>query len=131
MFESLANDRIEFLTGNDGPLIRGTTIPVSAVLNALRAGRSPQAILPEFPELSGEDITAAIAYEKAAFRLRAEQWTHTAPLLQTIERRELREMTKEEHLRAIEAVLEVVTVSDDPRPTSGLVEFQRLLRSKT
>jgi uncharacterized protein (DUF433 family) len=42
--------------------IKGTRILVSAILDNLAAGISPEEILRSYPSLSSEDIQAAIAY---------------------------------------------------------------------
>jgi len=44
------------------PCIRGTRIWVSLLLDFLASGMSVQEILAEYPQLSEEDIRAAIAY---------------------------------------------------------------------
>lgn len=44
------------------PCIRGTRIWVSLLLDFLASGMSMEEILKEYPQLSGEDIRAAIAY---------------------------------------------------------------------
>lgn len=125
MFESLENDRIEI---RDGACFRGTEISVDSVLTKLRSSDSMEAVLAEFPTLSREDIAAAREFEKTSGRLWAAHWAKTGPILEQVRKRELEEMTTEEHQRAIRAVLEIVPVDKNPRQTSGLVEFQRLMR---
>ena len=44
------------------PCIRGTRLWVSLVLDFLASGMSHQEILAEYPQLTEEDIRAAIAY---------------------------------------------------------------------
>jgi len=44
------------------PCIRGTRIWVSLILDFLANGMSIEEILAEYPQLTGEDIRAAIAY---------------------------------------------------------------------
>jgi uncharacterized protein (DUF433 family) len=44
------------------PVIRGTRIPVYLVLELLAAGNSREDMLRQYPQLSDEDITAAIEY---------------------------------------------------------------------
>ena len=44
------------------PCIRGTRIEIPVILDSLAAGMSPEAIRGHFPQLSNEDILAAIAY---------------------------------------------------------------------
>ncbi len=50
------------------PIIRGTRITVSDILEYLAGGMSPGEILADFPDLSAEDIRAALAF--AALRER-------------------------------------------------------------
>ncbi|MGQ4892968.1 MAG: DUF433 domain-containing protein [Candidatus Njordarchaeia archaeon] len=44
------------------PVIRGTRIPVTLILELLAAGMSVNEIMKEYPNLSEEDIKAAILY---------------------------------------------------------------------
>jgi uncharacterized protein (DUF433 family) len=44
------------------PVIRGTRITVSDILEYLAGGMSQQEILEDFPDLEGEDIRAALAF---------------------------------------------------------------------
>jgi len=44
------------------PIIRGTRIPVDAILKRLADGMSVGEILEEYPNLTGEDIRAALRY---------------------------------------------------------------------
>ncbi len=44
------------------PCIRGTRIWVSLILDFLAAGMAIEELLAEYPQLTGEDIRAAIAY---------------------------------------------------------------------
>lgn len=44
------------------PCIRGMRIAVSDVLGWLAAGMTHEQILAEYPELTGDDIRAALAY---------------------------------------------------------------------
>lgn len=44
------------------PCIRGTRIWVSLILDFLASGMTPEEIIAEYPQLTGEDIRAAIAY---------------------------------------------------------------------
>ena len=48
------------------PVIRGTRIRVSDVLDLLAAGETRAAILEDYPQLKDEDITAALEYGSAA-----------------------------------------------------------------
>jgi uncharacterized protein (DUF433 family) len=44
------------------PCIRGTRIRVSLILDWLAAGATEQEIIADYPQLTGEDLRAAIAY---------------------------------------------------------------------
>ena len=44
------------------PVIRGTRIPVDAIIKRLAEGMSIKEILEEFPNLTEEDIRAALEY---------------------------------------------------------------------
>lgn len=44
------------------PCIRGLRITVSDVLDYLAAGMTPEQIIEEHPDLTGDDIRAALAY---------------------------------------------------------------------
>jgi len=50
------------------PVIRGTRIPVYLIVELLAAGNSRQDILKEYPQLTDEDITAAMAYASELLR---------------------------------------------------------------
>ncbi len=52
------------------PCIKGTRIWVSLILDYLASGMSEQEIIEEYPQLSHEDILAAIAYAAEASRER-------------------------------------------------------------
>jgi uncharacterized protein (DUF433 family) len=52
------------------PCIRGTRIWVSLILDFLSSGMSEKDILAEYPQLTHEDILAAIAYGAEAARER-------------------------------------------------------------
>jgi uncharacterized protein (DUF433 family) len=52
------------------PCIRGTRIWVSLILDFLSSGMSEKDILEEYPQLTHEDILAAIAYGAEAARER-------------------------------------------------------------
>ena len=51
---------------NGKPVIKGTRIPVSVVLERLAAHESWEAILSAYPELKKEDIQEAILYARAS-----------------------------------------------------------------
>ena len=55
-------------------------------------------------------------------------WAKAGPKLEEIRCRELREFKYEDHLQAIDALLEVACRHAGPRTTSGLVEQQRLFQ---
>jgi len=46
------------------PVIRGTRIPVSVILDQIAAGDAWEAILAGYPELKRDDIVAAVTYAK-------------------------------------------------------------------
>ena len=60
-------DRIELdpKVCNGKPVIKGTRIPVSVVLEKIAEGESWDALLADYPELQKEDIQAALLYAKA------------------------------------------------------------------
>jgi uncharacterized protein (DUF433 family) len=47
------------------PVIRGTRIPVSVILNLLAHGYDFARIIDAYPDLTEEDVKAAIEYSKA------------------------------------------------------------------
>jgi uncharacterized protein (DUF433 family) len=47
------------------PVIKGTRVPVSLILNLLRHGHDFARIREAYPQLDNEDISAAIAYSEA------------------------------------------------------------------
>ncbi|MBI5747555.1 MAG: DUF433 domain-containing protein [Nitrospinae bacterium] len=60
-------NRIEFDPNvcNGKPVIKGTRIPVTVILDQIAEGYPWQAILSGYPELKREDIQAAIEYARA------------------------------------------------------------------
>ena len=48
------------------PVVRGTRIRVSDVLDLLAAGETRAAILEDYPQLKDDDISAALEYGSAA-----------------------------------------------------------------
>ena len=56
-----------------------------------------------------------------------EHWRRLGPILEAIRREELRHFNYEEQLPIIDALLQLGCDRAVPRPTSGLVELQRLL----
>lgn len=65
--------------------------------------------------------------ERAQIKRWVETWRKAGPALAAIEREDLRRMTDDERRRAIEAVMSLAPVCTEPRPTSGLVDFQKWL----
>jgi uncharacterized protein (DUF433 family) len=61
-------DRIELnpRVCNGKPLIKGTRIPVSVILEQIAGGESWDILLHEYPELEKEDIHAALLYASAS-----------------------------------------------------------------
>ncbi len=57
-----------------------------------------------------------------------ENWAKVGPKLEAIRRRELRAMTYQQRIEAIDAVLQIGCRFSKPRTTSGLVEQQRLFQ---
>jgi uncharacterized protein (DUF433 family) len=49
---------------NGNPVIRGTRIPVTVILDHLSAGESWDSVLRGFPELKSEDIVAALVFAR-------------------------------------------------------------------
>jgi hypothetical protein len=56
-----------------------------------------------------------------------EHWRRLGPILEAIRREELRNFNYEEQLPVIDALLQLGLDYAVPRPTSGLVELERLL----
>ena len=50
---------------NGKPIIKGTRIPVSVILDQIAAGDSWDTIIGGYPELSTDDIQAALLYASA------------------------------------------------------------------
>ena len=44
------------------PVIKGTRVMVSTILGALAGGDSTEMILEDYPNISGQDIAAALAF---------------------------------------------------------------------
>jgi len=59
-------DRIELnpRVCNGKPVIKGTRIPVSIILEQIAAGESWESLLSGYPELQKEDIQAALIYAR-------------------------------------------------------------------
>ena len=60
-------DRIELnpIVCNGRPVIKGTRIPVSVILEQIAEGESWDTLLAGYPELEKEDIRAALLYARA------------------------------------------------------------------
>jgi len=48
------------------PVIKGTRIPVSVILEQIAVGETWDTVLAEYPELKKEDIRAALLYARAS-----------------------------------------------------------------
>jgi uncharacterized protein (DUF433 family) len=61
-------DRVEInpRVCNGRPVIKGTRIPVSVILEQIASGESWDVLLAGYPELKKEDIQAALLYAKAS-----------------------------------------------------------------
>lgn len=61
-------DRIELNPSvcNGKPVIKGTRIPVSVIIDNIAEGESWAKLLKEYPELNREDIQAALNYASAS-----------------------------------------------------------------
>jgi len=51
---------------NGKPVIKGTRIPITVILEQLAEGKTWESILSGYPELTREDIHAALSYARAA-----------------------------------------------------------------
>ena len=67
-------------------------------------------------------------HDRTELKRWVETWIKAGPKLEAIRDRELREMTYEDRIRAIDALLQLGTRLGKPRTTSGLVEQQRLFQ---
>ena len=61
-------DRIELnpRVCNGRPVIKGTRIPVSVILDQIAEGESWDTLLADYPELKKEDIQAALIYARTS-----------------------------------------------------------------
>jgi uncharacterized protein (DUF433 family) len=50
------------------PCIKGTRIPVSVIVGSLADGMTPAEVLDEYPQLTSEDIQAALGYAADALQ---------------------------------------------------------------
>jgi len=61
------NERItrnpEILGGK--PIVRGTRVPVYLIVDWVESGHTPEEIVEDYPDLTVEDVEAALAYAKA------------------------------------------------------------------
>lgn len=56
------------------PIIRGTRVPVYVIVGLVEAGQTPEQIVDDYPDLTVEDVAAAVAYaaeERARTEVRA------------------------------------------------------------
>ena len=44
------------------PIIRGTRVPVYLIIDLIEAGLTPEEIVDDYPDLTIEDVEAAVAY---------------------------------------------------------------------
>ena len=66
--------------------------------------------------------------EKAQLKEWAETWKRAGPALERFRREELRRFRYEDNVGAIDSLLDMAVRHAPPRPSSGLVEQQRLFR---
>jgi uncharacterized protein (DUF433 family) len=64
----IPTDRIEInpRVCNGRPVIKGTRIPISVILEQIAAGESWSTLLAGYPELKKEDVQAALLYARAS-----------------------------------------------------------------
>ncbi len=67
MFMEKIQQKIEILNGK--PVIRGTRIPVDLILELLANGLTVKEITREYPELTEEDIRAALEFSSKLIRM--------------------------------------------------------------
>ena len=60
--ELLARVTVDPQVDGGKPCIRGTRVYVSIVLDAFAEGLTPEQILDHYPQLTGDDLRAALAY---------------------------------------------------------------------
>jgi hypothetical protein len=75
--------------------------------------------------MSSSNDTTPPSRTNAAF---VAHWQRVGPLLDEIRREELRNFNYADHLEAIDALLEIGARTATCRPTSGLVEQQRMFQ---
>lgn len=44
------------------PIVRGTRVPVYLIVGLVEAGQAPEQIVTDYPDLTVEDVQAAVAY---------------------------------------------------------------------
>lgn len=44
------------------PIVRGTRVPVYLIVGLVEAGQAPEQIVDDYPDLTIEDVEAAVAY---------------------------------------------------------------------
>ena len=71
-------DRIEIdpRVCNGKPVVKGTRIPVSVILDQISEGESWDSVLEGYPELAKEDIQAALQYASAILERTEVKETH-------------------------------------------------------
>ncbi len=47
------------------PIVRGTRVPVYLIVDWVNSGHTPDEIVDDYPDLTVEDVAAAVAYAKA------------------------------------------------------------------
>lgn len=57
------------------PIIRGTRMPVYLIVDFVTAGQTPAEIASDYPDLTVEDVEAAVAYAQ-----QEAEWTETRAL---------------------------------------------------
>ena len=67
-----------------------------------------------------------LSHDRAELENWARTWAKAGPALAAVRRTELRRFRYEDHLAAIDALLEISARHGSARTTSGLVEQQRL-----
>jgi uncharacterized protein (DUF433 family) len=64
--ESLERIEIDPRICNGKPVIKGTRVPVTVILDQIAEGQSWESILTSYPELTKEDIQAALYYARTS-----------------------------------------------------------------
>jgi len=50
------------------PCVRGTRVPVTMIVGSIADGMSPQEVIEEYPQLTLDDVSAALAYAAEVMR---------------------------------------------------------------